>query len=133
MPALAFAFTKIAVADLDAAERFYREAIGLKLIARTTAPDGDYGQEECIMSVTGGNDANQLILIRYLNRPAPKPEEAWTGFAVSDVEESVAAVERGGGKVLMPPFEVPDYGIKATVVADPEGHLIELIQMLGAS
>ncbi len=130
MTVLAFSFTKIVVKDIDASERFYRDVLGLKVVARVTAPDSEYAQEECILSVSGGNDANQLLLIRYLTRPTPAPGEAWTGFAVDDVGAISAAVGRAGGKVLIAPFEVPQHGVKAAVVADPEGHMIELIQML---
>jgi predicted enzyme related to lactoylglutathione lyase len=130
MGALAFSFVKIVVADLDAAERFYREALGLQLLGRSTAPDSDYAQEECFMGVPGAQTP-QLLLIRYLSRPTPAPGEAWTGFDVSNLDETVTAVERGGGKLLLAAHDVPEYGLRVAVVADPEGHMIELTQMLG--
>ena len=130
MSTLAFAFTKIVVSDLDASERFYRDAIGLKVVTRLTAPDGDYAQEESVLSVSGGTEANQLLLVRYLNRPAPAPGEAWTGFAVTDIDATVAAAEGMGAKVVIPIKHVPAHGLKAGIIADPEGHMIELIQMM---
>ena len=129
----AFAFTKIVVADLDASEQFYRDVLGLKVVTRLTNPDGEYGQEESVMSVTGRNEGAQLLLIRYLNRPAPAPGEAWTGFAVTELEDLVARVEQGGGKVLIPVKEIAAYKMKVSVIADPEGHMVELFEMLKAA
>ena len=128
MSTLAFSFVKIVVSDLDAAERFYSDALGLETRGRAPATDSEYAQEECFLAVPGA-DQPQLLLIRYVNRPTPAPE-AWTGFAVSNVEETVTAVERSGGKVLIPVHDVPQYKLKVAVVADPEEHIIELIQQV---
>ena len=130
MTLLAFAFTKITVADLDAAERFYRDAIGLKTIKRITADGGEWGQEECIMSVSGRTDGPMLLLIRLLHKPCPPPGEAWTGFAVSDLAAAAAAIEKAGGKVVVAPHDAPAFKLAAGVFTDPEGHIIEVTQSL---
>lgn len=54
----------------------------------------------------------------------------WTTFYVSvdDVAETLAKVEKFGGKTLMPPTKLPGGGTIA-VFADPEGHPIGLAKM----
>ncbi len=62
------------------------------------------------------------LLIGGGHAPTPQEGEAprWTvSFMVADADQSVAAVERLGGSVLLPPVEVP-VG-KFAIVADPAG------------
>lgn len=133
MSLLSFTFTKIVVNDLDAAERFYCDVIGLKLVAAVPATEGDYAQDERVLSVSGTNDGPMLLLIRYLHRPTPQPGEAWTGFIVSDVDAAAAAVEQAGGGVVIPCHTVEQQGVRVAIVTDPEGHMIELVTMLPAA
>ena len=130
MSTLALAFTKIFVADLDATTRFYRDAIGLELVTQLAAGDGEDALKESILSVGGGN-SNQLILVSYDHRPAPTPGEACTGLIVLNMETTLTAIEKFGGKILVPIQEIPKHGVRAGIIADPEGHMIELVQMLG--
>ncbi|MCP1470424.1 putative enzyme related to lactoylglutathione lyase [Sphingobium sp. OAS761] len=121
-----FTFTKIVVADLDSVIPFYRDAIGLRMLTRLTAPDGDYAQEEAVFAGPGGERGPMLLLVRYLNLAAPVAGSAWTGFSVDDLDATLAAVEAGGGKIVIPRHDVPVHGLTVAVAADPEGHLIEL-------
>jgi len=126
MSVQAFSFTKIVVADLDRALPFYRDAIGLRLLSRFIEAQGEYAQEEAVLAVPGRKDGPMLMLIRYLDKPAPAPGAAWMGFSVDDLAGTVEAVEQSGGKVVVAAQDVPQYKLRAAVVADPEGHLIEL-------
>jgi len=127
----AFTFTKIVVADLDRAVPFYRDAIGLRLLSRFSATESEYAQEEAVMAGHGSERGPMLMLVRYLKRPAPPAGSAWTGFSVADLPATVAAVEQGGGSVVLPIHDVPEHKVAVAVVADPEGHLIELTSPLG--
>lgn len=49
---------------------------------------------------------------------------------VDDADAVAAAAERGGGRILMAPRDVPDHGLRVGFVADPEGHEIEIVQPL---
>jgi predicted enzyme related to lactoylglutathione lyase len=72
-----------------------------------------------------------LILSQFLEVPAPPlpdyPREFWLAFNVSDVDGVCAAVEAGGGSVLRPGEDRPEHGVRAAVVADLEGHIIEIV------
>lgn len=122
MSTIAFTFTKIVVADLERATEFYRGAIGLKLISRAA----DHQHEEAIMAVPGNESGPLLMLMHYINRPAPPAGSAWIGFAVSDLLATITAIEDGGGSVIAPPQDVHEHKLTIAVVADPEGHPIEL-------
>jgi catechol 2,3-dioxygenase-like lactoylglutathione lyase family enzyme len=128
MTTLAFSFTKLVVADLDASERFYREALGLQLLHRARLPDVPIPQEQCALSAPG-EGGHILLLARYLDRPPPAPGEAWTGFVVTDLAAAVAAVGSAGGRIVVPIHEAPGQTVQAAIVVDPEGHLIELVQV----
>ena len=123
----------VVVRDLDVAERFYREVFGMKPDHRVETQEHKYALDEVIMSLEGAPGApagHALILTRYLERPCPPAGAAWTGFVVADIDATIAAVERAGGRSEVPVHENAEHGVRAAIVADPDGHLIELIQML---
>ncbi|MBW8812294.1 MAG: VOC family protein [Caulobacterales bacterium] len=51
-------------------------------------------------------------------------------FAVDDIEATVAAVEAGGGKVLMPPFHIEGVG-RLIFFRDTEGNIAGAMQYEG--
>jgi catechol 2,3-dioxygenase-like lactoylglutathione lyase family enzyme len=122
--------TKVVVRDVDAAERFYL-GIGLKLVARNLGGDGDVRQNQSWLSVTGDSGSHMLILSQFLEVTAPPlpdyPREFWLAFNVADVDAVCAAVEAGGGKVLRAGEDRPEHGVRAAVVGDLEGHIIEIV------
>ena len=127
--------TKLVVRDADAAERFYA-AIGLKLVARNTGGEKEVRQKQAWMSVTGDTASHMLILSEFLETPAPPlpawPREVWLALNVSDVEALLAAAEGAGGEVVRPGEDRPEHGVRAAVVADVEGHLIEIVGPMAA-
>lgn len=122
--------TKLVVRDVDAAERFY-QTIGLKLASRNLGGEGEVRQKQSWMSVTGDSSSHMLILSQFLEVPAPPlpdyPREFWLAFNVADVDAILAAVEAAGGSVLRPGEDRPEHGVRAAVVGDIEGHIIEIV------
>lgn len=122
--------TKVVVRDVDAAERFYR-AIGLSLVSRNLGGEGDVSQKQSWLSVSGDAGSHMLILSQFLEVPAPTapdyPREFWLAFNVADVDGICAVVAAEGGSVLRPGEDRPEHGVRAAVVADPEGHIIEIV------
>lgn len=133
MSALAFSFTKIVVKDLDAAERFYCEAFGMNRVHKVASDEHKYALDEVILSLPGDAGGHPLIIVSYRHRPCPPAGAAWTGFVVADLEKSLAAVEKAGGSIEVPVHANPEHGVRAAIAADPEGHLIEIIQPVQAS
>jgi catechol 2,3-dioxygenase-like lactoylglutathione lyase family enzyme len=128
--------TKVVVRDVDAAEQFYL-AIGLKLVARNLGGEGEVRQNQSWLSVTGDSSSHMLILSQFIEVAAPPlpeyPREFWLAFNVADVDAVCAAVEAGGGKVLRPGEDRPEHGVRAAVVADLEGHIIEIVGPVSAA
>ena len=125
---IALIATKRVVSDLEAAERFYR-AIGLRFISRNIGGEHEVRQEQCSLSASG--DSSTHILTRFLELPPPKrpvyPGEAWLAFRVSDVDNILETVQQLGGIILRPAQDRPEHSVRAAVVSDPEGHVIELV------
>lgn len=122
--------TKLVVRDADAAERFYH-AIGLKLASRNTGGEGEVRQKQAWLSVTGDSSSHMLILAQFTEIPYPAmpgyPGEVWLAFNVVDVEAVCEATLAEGGRVIRAGEDQPAYGVRAAVIADPEGHIIEIV------
>jgi catechol 2,3-dioxygenase-like lactoylglutathione lyase family enzyme len=122
--------TKVVVRDVEAAERFYR-AVGLKLVHRTTGGEKEVRQKQAWLSVTGDSSSHMLILSQFLEVPTPAqaeyPGNFWLAFNVVDVDAVAAAVREAGGSVLRAGEDRPEHGVRAGVVTDPEGHIIEIV------
>jgi lactoylglutathione lyase len=127
--ALAFSFTKLVVSDLERSERFYCDSFGMTVTRRVTSTDHEFALTEAILSLPGGSGSHVLVLTRYLSRAAPPPGAAWTGFVVSDIAGTMVMIEKAGGRVAVATHDSPDHKFLAALVADPEGHMIELIQL----
>ena len=127
---------KLVVRDLETSERFYR-AMGFKVVARNVGGEGDVAQEQCWLSTTGDRNAYVLILSRFLQFPSASapayPREVWLVFTVSDVDATVRNAKTQGGSILRSGEDRPEHSVRAAVVADPEGHIIEVVGPMGAT
>ena len=127
--------TKLVVRDLDSAERFYR-ALGLQVVSRNVGGEDEVRQAQCGLAATSGANAHLLILSQFLELPpAPRPVypgEIWLALRVADVDATIAQVEALGGTTVRPGQDRPEHDVRAAVVADPEGHIIELVGPLVA-
>lgn len=130
MTTSSLAFTKLVVQDLARSERFYREVFGLKPFRRLTDNAHAFALEEVMLSTGGEAGGHVLVLTRYLKRPCPPAGAAWTGFIVADLDSTVSATERCEGKVAVAIHENVEHGVRAALLEDPEGHMIEAIQHL---
>jgi catechol 2,3-dioxygenase-like lactoylglutathione lyase family enzyme len=122
--------TKLVVRDVAAAESFYH-ALGLKLVNRNLGGEGDVRQQQSWMSVSGDAASHMLILSQFVEVPAPAlpayPREVWLAFNVADVDATCAAAERAGGSVIRPGEDRREHGVRAAVIGDMEGHIIEIV------
>lgn len=131
MPALSFAFTKIIVADLDASEQFYIQALGLSRVTYIEFGEGIGRLQEVVLAVPNDTSGGaHLQLIHYPNKPVPAPGETVIGFMVDNVDATVAAMTGAGARVTVPVMDMPDHRLKLAYVTDLDGHIIELLQAL---
>ncbi len=128
--AVGFHATKLIVRDRDAAERFY-EAIGMKVVSRNVGGEGNVRQSQSWLSESGDMSTHVLILSQFLEVAAPPhptyPTEAWLALTVPDVDATAEAAKKLGGKVLRTGQDRPEHNVRAGMVADLDGHIIELV------
>jgi catechol 2,3-dioxygenase-like lactoylglutathione lyase family enzyme len=122
--------TKLVVADVEAAERFYL-ALGMKVANRNLGGEAEVRQEQSWLSATGDMSSHVLILSRFLELPAARrptyPGEVWLCFQVADVDACVAAAVAAGGALFRAGEDRPEHAVRAAVISDNEGHYIELV------
>ena len=73
-----------------------------------------------------------LVIWKWPRRPAPAASDVILGFTTSDVYELVARVPAAGGRIIQSPKDDPEHGVRVGFVADVDGRLIEVVQMLAA-
>ena len=134
--------TGFVVRDLERAERFYTEVMGLKVSARRErvgAPISQVvGYEKAhlkivVVSLGGGPD---LELIQYLSpSPAARPTQersvlgaSHLAFVVDDIQKTFRALLAGGAKKMNEPAQV-EPGKTVCYLQDPDGNWIELIEL----
>jgi predicted enzyme related to lactoylglutathione lyase len=103
--------------DVPGATAFYGEVFGMEIRPMEGA-DG-YWELRVGERTVGG--ATQLD-----NDPAGTPAHWLSYFAVDDVDSTVDALVRGGGSVLLPPFDM--VAGRMSVVADPQGAAFAMIK-----
>jgi lactoylglutathione lyase len=102
-------------ADLDRAARFY-DLLGVKFLREQHGS----GPEHLACSLGG------IVLEIYPQTGVSHEPSVRIGFDVPSVATAVQVVRDNGGVIVTPPKESP-WGLRA-VVADPEGHRVELIE-----
>lgn len=118
-------YVKLIVGEPEALAPFYSDVLGMKEIRRIDEPNHVKPHLEIYMSA--GSDT-QLVLMQYLNRPTPTPGEVRVAFTVKSVDNAVAAALAGGGTIILAAETLAEYNFRWATIADPEGHMIELMQ-----
>lgn len=119
----AFDHIRLDVADIDIAERFYAEALGLSSVVRYELADRVILQ----MAPDGRPAGVELWQERDLV-PAPHPTHH-VAFRVADVPALVEHIRALGYRVVTEPHRIEQETV--AFVADPDRHTIELNDFLG--
>lgn len=124
-----YAFTKLVVHDLEAMADYYRRVFGLEELQHVSAEIAGTPIEEIILGLDGAYGG--LILLTRVGGTPPPPGEAILGFTTTDIDQLFARAVDAGGAVRQPPGEVAAArGFIVGFVADPEGHLAEVVQAM---
>ena len=104
--------------DVEKAFAFYAEKFGwTKAEAMDMGPMGVYQ-----MFATGGPTAGGMM-----RRPEDIPQPFWNYYhAVPELDAAIGRVEKGGGKILNGPQEVPG-GAWVAQCLDPQGAVFSLV------
>jgi len=121
----AFCWNELATTDLDAAQNFYKALLGWE-IKESTAPGGGMVYNEIVV---GGQHVGGIYKMGPEFGPAPSHWMAYV--AVDDVDAKARQVWELGGKVCVPPTDIPNVG-RFCVVNDPTGATIALITLSGS-
>jgi lactoylglutathione lyase len=132
MPSEAFSFTKLIVDDLEKMAAFYRDVYGLHAVNRVRGESiGGEEIDEIMLSADPSAQWSSFVLLKYLGRrPAPSGEVI-LGFTTADLPGLLERVTKAGGGIFASAKELPHIGVRVAFATDPEGHLAELVQVLG--
>ena len=124
-PAIRLSFFKLNTANMEIALEFYRAAFGFSITM--TFDESDF--LEHILGLPGQESGPNLLLVQYKDGRdvIPGPGHGPVGFNTSDITATFDRALASGAKCLVPIFETG--GVKVAILADPEGHEIELVQL----
>jgi len=141
---LATRHTGIVVQDMENSLHFWRDIMGLKVVA-------DFWEEgvfiDTVQHLNGvklhmiklaGPDGVLIELLKDESHPTPPPERnelcdrgiRHIAFTVADVDESWRILRENGCETLSEPVTSPDGKTRLFFVRDPEGNLLETVQVL---
>jgi predicted enzyme related to lactoylglutathione lyase len=111
----AFSWNELTTNDPKAALEFYTKLFGWTTEVKHMGPM-DYTIVKAGENMVGG----------VMQTPQGAPI-AWTAYVtVDNIDETVKLAESLGGKVCVPPMDVPDVG-RFSILCDPQGALIAAI------
>lgn len=136
--------TGIVVDNMEKCLRFWRDVMGLEVVA-DFREDGEFiSRVEALPGVRlhmiklAAPDGSQIELLKDEAHPTPSPGRnqlcdrgiRHIAFAVSDVEESWRTLREQGCDILSEPLESPDGKARLFFARDPEGNLIEIVEVI---
>ncbi|GAA4067697.1 VOC family protein [Agromyces indicus] len=116
------AFPIVEVPDMDAAMRFYHDALGTTVVYRYPA-EGD----PVFVTLQAGSAQLGLGLAEGATAGEGAGMLLW--FYVDDVDETTAALARAGYPVVEQPDDTP-WGERMSMVADPFGTRVRLARAI---
>ena len=134
----------IVVSDLEKALRFYRDLLGLKIV-KEIDESGEYIdkisslKDVLVRTVKMAADDGHLIELLYYKSHPKRPNKnraineigcSHVAFAVEDIEALYQRLKKEGIFFIAPPQYSPDGYAKVTFCKDPDGTLIELVEVL---
>ncbi len=139
----------IVVSDLEKSLHFYRDLLGLKII-KMMDESGEYIDNMSAlknvkvttvkMAAGDGNleDGNLIELLHYQSHPRKRDNRAeicdigvsHVAFTVDDLEYEYERLKKHNVVFNAPPQLSPDGYAKVTFCKDPDGSLIELVEVL---
>ena len=127
-----FAFTKLVVADLDASAAFYADVFGLKEQRRVQDDIGGRAMEEILFEPTAPG-GGMFVLLHFDDTPAPVGGSVLGGFVTDELDDVFTRAVAAGATVVESPHDAPEHGVRVGFLADPDGHLLEVCQMLAGT
>ena len=118
----ALCWTELNTRDTKAAEAFYTKLFGWT--AKHSAPGAPMEYTE--FKVHGQSNIGMMPMVPQM--PKEVPSYWMPYFQVTDTDASVAKVTQLGGKVMVPPTDIPNAG-RFAIVGDPQGAVFAVFTM----
>ncbi len=119
-----FIWYELMTNDIAAASAFYSHVVGW-----TVQESGQPGMDYRMWTIEGTAIGGLMAVPPEAAAMGARP--AWLAYLnVPDVDAKVAAVTAAGGKVMVPPTDIPNIG-RFALIADPQGAAIYLMTPLG--
>lgn len=130
-PSPALMFTAIEVSDFAKSEAFYMQAIGMKKLMRVSKPSDPFIKDVLSFSEDRTAPGPMLILMHFDKPPEGRTHAAGVllGIRVADTHAAAARVRAAGYTVLHEPARDDQSAKLTTLVKDPDGNAIELVQL----
>ena len=110
-----FIWYELMTPDPEGAKTFYDAVAGWDF----GKAEADFNGYRMINAPGGGFAGGVLPLTDEMQQHGARP--TWLGYVnVDNVDDTVASIERSGGKALMPATDIPNVG-RIAMVADPQG------------
>ena len=116
----AFSWNELATTDVEAAKAFYGELLGWQF------QDIQAGDMKYTMIKTDNQELGGMMATPPEAKAKGKPPTWGAYVTVDDVDAQVARVDQLGGKICVPPEDIPDVG-RFSVIQDPQGATLALI------
>ena len=114
----AFSWNELMTTDVSSAKAFYRELFGWDMHDEPI-PDGTYTLLNAGVQKVGG--------IMAIPTEAAGIPPAWGAYVtVDDVDQQVSRAETLGGRIVLPPQDIPNVG-RFAVISDPQGAMLSMI------
>ena len=123
-----FSFTKLVVADLEASAAFYSAVFGLREQYRVKSDIGGRAMNEILFESTP--DGATFVLLHFDDTPEPAAGSVVGGFITDAIDELFPRAVAAGATVVGPVHDAPEHGVRVGFLADPDGHLLEICQLL---
>ena len=130
-----FGFLKLVVRDLKKEVAFYQAVLG--------CGDGQFIEgeiagrpiEEIVLFGPDGQTEVLILVYKDGKGPLPEPSGVITGIYTPDIEAFERRVLAAGGTIAQPigPLQLPTGVLRLAFYADPEGYLLEVIEMQPSS
>lgn len=115
-----FCWNELATRDVEAAKTFYSTVFGWNAVTKGDGPM-TYTEIDLNGQQFGG-------MMKMAAEWGEMPSHWMVYFAVADCDASVQKVESLGGKVCVPPTDIPNTG-RFAVLQDPQGAFFSVIQL----
>lgn len=125
-----FRHTMIRVFDLDKSIEFYTKIFGMKLLRKNDYPEGEFS---LAFIGYGEEDTHTVIELTY-NWGRTEPYEIGNGFGhialgVNGIYDICEELRAQGANIVREPGPMKNGTTEIAFIKDPDGYLIELIEL----